>query len=489
MQAGTASEPSGSSSSFLRSLVRTKPVGRIADEGGQGEGGELKRTMGLLQLTLFSVGATLGTGIFFVLGQAVPVAGPAVVLGFVLAAVTALFSALSYAELAGTIPVSGSSYSYTYATMGELVAWVCGWCLLLEYAVSVSAVASSWGGYLNEFFHAAFGFRMPDAISNSPGTEGGVVNLPAVAIVLLAALLLLRGTSESATANTIMVFLKMAVLAFFCVVAFTAFKTGNFSDFAPMGFAGISAAGSKVFFSYIGFDAASTAGEEAKNPKRDLPLAILLSLLIVTVIYVLVGIAAVGVMPWGDFTSQTSLADVLNMATGGSTWPALILSFGVVISMGTVVLTVLYGQTRILFAMSRDGLIPKIFERVGRSAVPVANTLIVAGFVSLLAAVVPLGQLAEATSIGTLFAFSLVNLGVIVLRRTKPDLPRSFRTPLYPLTPILGVAFCIYLMYGLDTITWVVFLIWTAAGLAAYFAYGHRHSRLARRPGPTVKEH
>ncbi|WP_308287041.1 amino acid permease [Actinomadura parmotrematis] len=468
------------SAGLLHSLFRTKPIDQVVHEDGQGEGGELKRTMGLWQLTLFSVGATLGTGIFFVLGQAVPVAGPAVVLGFVLAGVTALFSALSYAELAGTIPVSGSSYSYTYATMGELVAWVCGWCLLLEYAVSVSAVASSWGGYLNDFFDAAFGFTLPQAISHTPGDEGGVVNLPAVIIIALAMVLLLQGTSESATANTIMVSLKMVVLAFFCVVAFTAFDTGNFSSFAPMGWAGISAAGSKVFFSYIGFDAASTAGEEAKNPKRDLPLAILLSLLIVTVIYVLVGVAAVGAMPWQDFDSDTSLADVLNLATGNASWASLILSFGVVISMGTVVLTVLYGQTRILFAMSRDGLVPKVFERVGRNSVPVANTVIVCAFVALLAAVVPLGQLAEATSIGTLFAFSLVNLGVIVLRRTRPDLPRSFRSPLFPITPIIGVALCVYLMAGLESVTWLVFLIWLAVGMVAYFGYGRRNSKLAR---------
>ncbi|WP_245681454.1 amino acid permease [Actinomadura kijaniata] len=473
--------------SLLQSLTRRKPAERIAAEGGHGEGGELKRTMGLLQLTLFSVGATLGTGIFFVLGEAVPVAGPAAVLGFVLAAVTALFSALSYAELAGTIPVSGSSYSYAYATMGELVAWVCGWCLLLEYAVSVSAVASSWGGYLNSFLESAFGSRLPAAISASPGSEGGMVNLPAVLIVFLVTLLLLRGASESATANTIMVFLKVAVLAFFCVIAFTAFRTGNFADFAPMGAAGIAAAGSKVFFSYIGFDAASTAGEEAKNPKRDLPLAILLSLAIVTAVYVVVGLAAVGALAWREFDSETSLADVLNAATGGTTWPALVLSFGVVISMGTVVLTVLYGQTRILFAMSRDGLVPRVFQRVSRGSVPVANTVIVSTFVALLAAVVPLGQLAEATSIGTLFAFALVNVGVIVLRRTSPDLERSFRVPLFPLTPVLGVLFCIGLMVGLDGITWVVFLIWTAFGLAVYFAYGRRHSVLGR-TASTAKE-
>ncbi|MEU8799908.1 amino acid permease [Spirillospora sp. NPDC048819] len=478
MTAGTARE------SFARSLLRTKPVDRIVAEGGQGEGGELKRTMSLLQLTLFSVGATLGTGIFVVLGEAVPLAGPAVVLSFVLAAVTALFSALSYAELAGTIPVSGSSYSYAYATLGELVAWVCGWCLLLEYAVSVSAVAVGWGSYLNAFFDSAFGFTIPAAISNPPG-EGGIVNVPAVIVVLFATLLLLRGTSESAAANTIMVFLKIGVLLFFCAVAFTAFESRNLESFAPMGWAGLSAAGSKVFFSYIGFDAASTAGEEAKNPRRDLPLAIIFSLVIVTVIYVLVGLAAVAAMHWERFElsgSEASLAQVLDEATGQS-WPSMILSLGAVIAIASVVLTVMYGQTRILFAMSRDGLVPRVFQKVspGRR-VPVANTIIVALFIGILAAVIPLGRLVDATSIGTLFAFALVSVGVIVLRRTRPDLPRSFRTPLFPLTPLLGVAFCLYLMVGLGGATWTVFLLWILVGLAAYFLYGRRRSRLASGP-------
>nr|WP_250904330.1 amino acid permease [Actinomadura sp. NEAU-AAG7] len=467
---------------MVRELLRTKPVDRIVAEGGQGEGGELRRSMSLLQLTLFSVGATLGTGIFVVLGEAVPKAGPAVVLAFVLAAVTALFSALSYAELAGTIPVSGSSYSYAYATLGELVAWVCGWCLLLEYAVSVSAVAVGWGSYLNEFFAKAFDVTMPAAISNSPGEGGGVLNLPAVAVVAIATFLLLRGTSESATANTVMVFLKIAVLLFFCAVAFTAFRGGNLTPFAPMGWAGISAAGSKVFFSYIGFDAASTAGEEARDPRRDLPLAIVLSLAIVTAVYVLVGLAAVGAMHWTRFElsgSEASLARVLDEATGRS-WPSMILSLGAVVAIASVVLTVMYGQTRILFAMSRDGLVPHVFQKVSpRRAVPVANTLIVAAFIAVLAAAVPLGRLVDATSIGTLFAFSLVSVGVIVLRRTRPDLPRSFRTPLYPVTPLLGVGFCVYLMVGLGGVTWMVFLLWTLVGLAAYALYGRRHSRLA----------
>ncbi len=272
--------------------------------------------MSLLQLTFFSVGATLGTGIFVVLGEAVPLAGPAVVLSFVLAAVTALFSALSYAELAGTIPVSGSSYSYAYATLGELVAWVCGWCLLLEYAVSVSAVAVGWGSYLNAFFDSAFGFTIPEEISNPPG-EGGLVNIPAVVVVLIATLLLLRGTSESATANTIMVFLKIAVLLFFCAVAFTAFRSGNLSAFTPMGWAGTSAAAR-----CSSPTSASTPPPPRARRRRTPPrpaLAIVLSLAIVTVLYVLVGLAAVAAMHWQEFEisgAEASLAQVLNVATG-----------------------------------------------------------------------------------------------------------------------------------------------------------------------------
>ncbi|NBE95388.1 amino acid permease [Nonomuraea sp. KC401] len=462
-------------------LLRTKPTERIVAEGGRGEGGELRRTMSLWQLTLFSVGATLGTGIFVILGQAVPKAGPAVVVSFLLAAFTALLSALSYAELAGTIPVSGSSYSYAYATLGELVAWICGWCLMLEYAVSVAAVSVGWGEYLNSFLRSLAGFTLPDAITRSPGQDGGVVNVTAILIVLLATWLLLHGASESARANAVFVLIKIAVLLFFCAVAFTAFRSGNLAPLAPMGVAGITAAASQVFFSYIGFDAASTAGEEAKNPKRDLPLAIVFSLAIVTLVYVLVALAAVGAMPWTEFdpdSTEASLAYIADLAMG-ATWPGLIVSFGAVIAIASVVLTVMYGQTRILFAMSRDGLIPRVFQKVDpRRQVPVANTFIVALFISVLAGLVPLGQLAEATSIGTLFAFAIVNVGVLVLRYRSPEIPRSFRVPFFPVTPVLGAIFCLLVMAGLAGVTWLAFALWMLVGLACYFLYGYRHSRL-----------
>nr|WP_281361231.1 amino acid permease [Actinopolyspora biskrensis] len=433
----------------------------------------------MTQLTMISIGATLGTGIFVVLGEAVPKAGPAVVLSFVLAGLTALFSALSYAELAGMIPASGSSYSYTYATLGELVAWVCGWCLILEYGVSVAAVAVGWGQYLNELLHLTVGVTIPEAFSQPPG-EGGLVNIPAVVVVLLAMFLLLGGARESARANAVMVVIKIATLLVFCAVAFTAVRDGNFTPFMPLGMAGVSAAGATLFFSYIGFDAASTAGEEARDARRDLPRAIVLSLFVVTVLYCLVALAAVGAMPWTSFAdAEAVLSQVLTQATGAGVLWSVLLSVGALVAISSVVLAVMYGQTRILFSMSRDGLVPRVFSRVDeRTGTPRKNVVIVSLAVAVLSAAIPLGSLADATSIGTLFAFGLVNVAVLVLRRNRPELPRGFRVPLSPVTPLLGAGFCVYMMASLGAETWLVFLGWMAAGLAFYFAYGMRKSRL-----------
>jgi len=463
-------------------LFAVKPVVDVTHEPySEGEAvSHLRRTMGPVSLTFFSVGAIVGTGIYVILGEAVPAAGPAVLVSFVLAGLTALFSALSYAELAGALPVSGSAYSYTYATLGELVAWIVGWALVLEYGVSVAAVAVGWGQYLNEFFVTSIGLSIPDALSQPPG-EGGYVNLPAIVVVLGAMVLLLRGTRESTRVNNILVVLKVVILLVFVVVAFTAFDSDNLRPFAPLGWAGITAGASLVFFSYIGFDAASTAGEEAKNPRRDLPVAILVSLVIVTALYLLVALAAVGAQHWQDFEGsggEAVLAKIMRVVTGES-WPAALLSFGAVISIASVVLTVMYGQTRILFAMSRDGLIPSLFSRGSRhSGVPTANTLVVGTFIAVLAGLVPLGALAEATSVGTLFAFMLVNIGVIILRRTRPDLPRTFRIPLFPFPPAIGVGFTIWLFTGFGGSTWVAFLVWLLAGLAFYATYGYRRSHL-----------
>ena len=478
--------------SITQQLFRVKSADVIVAEGaGEAvpgatgdESTHLKRTMGLFALTMFSVGSIVGTGIFVILGTAVPLAGPAILLSFVLAAFTCLFSALSYAELAGTIPVSGSSYSYAYATLGEIVAWIVGWCLMLEYGVSVAAVAVGWGQYLNEFFLDTTGWVIPDAWSQPPDS-GGTVNVTAIIVVVLCAFLLLRGASESATVNSIMVVLKIGILVFFCVVAFTEFDPSNLTPFLPLGFAGVSAAAGQVFFSYIGFDAASTAGEEAKNPRRDLPLAILGSLLIVTIIYVMVTLAAIGALPWVEFEGQGGEAVLATIARNvtGSAWAPALISLGAVISIFSVVLVVMYGQTRILFAMGRDGLLPKIFTRVNpRTQVPTANTIIVTVVIVILAGFIPLGQLAEATSIGTLVAFAIVNVGVVVLWLARPDLNRTFRTPLFPALPIIGVAFNLYLVASLRAITWLVFGLWMVVGLVIYFLYSRRHSTVSNEP-------
>ncbi len=456
-------------------LMRRKPIADLVADSGQGQGGSLRRSLGLWQLTMLSVGATLGTGIFVVLGEAVPLAGPGVALAFVIAGVTALLSALSYAELAGMIPVAGSSYSYAYATMGELAAWVCGWCLMLEYGVSVAAVAVGWGQYVNELLQLVAGVSLPESLSSPPG-DGGILNVPAAVVVVLAMVALLGGARESARINTAMVLIKTATLVLFCALAFTAVQDGNYSPLLPLGMGGVSAAAGKLFFSYIGFDAASTAGSEARHPQRDLPRAIMLSLVLVTVLYCLVALAAVGAMHWTLFEgTEAALSKVLGGTTG-----SILLSAGAIVAVASVVLTVLYGQTRILFSMSRDGLVPPLFSRVDeRTGVPRANTLLVSGFIAVLSAVVPLGALADATSIGTLFAFALVNLAVVVLRRRNPELPRSFRAPLVPLVPLLGVLSCCYLMLSLGAATWVAFGVWMLAGLLIYFAYGRRRSSLS----------
>jgi APA family basic amino acid/polyamine antiporter len=468
-----------SAPSLGHQLLRRKPVDQLRAEAAQGvDGLPLRRTLGVWHLTMISVGATLGTGILVVLGTAVPLAGPAVWISFVLAGVAALLSALSYAEMAGAVPTSGSSYSYTYATMGEGIAWVCGWCLVLEYAVSVAAVAVGASEYVDETLRV-FGLHLPTALSAPPG-DGGVVNLPAAALVVIAMLVLLPGVKESAWVNTLMVLVKIALLVFFVVVAFSAFRAGNFEPLAPMGAAGVSAAASRLFFSYIGFDAASTAGEEAKDPRRDLPRAIIGSIALITALYILVAVAAIGARSWTSFSAdEASLVRIVVDVTGQPV-VALVFSIGAVIAIASVVLTVLYGQTRILLTMARDGLVPPVFGRVSRrTGTPVANTLIVGVVVAVVSALVPLGELADATSIGTLVAFALVNVSVIVLRRTQPDLERSYRVPLFPVVPVLGVLFCVYLAVTLGAGTWTAFGIWMAVGAVLYLAYGRRHSTVA----------
>ena len=467
--------------SLRAQVLRRKPVLEMEAETGSETGqSELSRSIGLFQLTLFGVGATIGTGIFFILSETVPNTGPAVIWSFVIAGTVAGLTALCYAEMAGAVPVSGSSYSYAYATLGELPAMAVAACLLLEYGVSGAAVAVGWSQYLNELLDNLFGFRIPDALSQAP-EQGGVLNLPAVILIFLCALLLVRGASESAKVNTVMVLIKLGVLVLFIVLGVTGWSSNNLADFAPFGTGAITAAAGAIFFSYIGLDAVSTAGEEVKDPHRTLPLAILFALVIVTTMYVLVTLVAVAAQPYRDFGGQEAgLSAILERVTG-STWPATVLAAGAVISIFSVTLVVLYGQTRILFAMSRDGMIPELFHRVNpRTLTPVPNTIIVATLIALLAGLIPINFLAEMTSIGTLVAFMVVSIGVMVLRRTAPDLPRGFRVPGYPVTPILAVLGCLWIIKDLRAVTIWVFLVWVSIALTWYFLYGIRHSHLGR---------
>jgi APA family basic amino acid/polyamine antiporter len=447
---------------------------RDTEEKGQ----SLQRVIGLLDLTALGLGAIIGTGIFVVIGEAIGDSGPAIILSFVLAGVTCAFSALAFAELSSSIPVSGSAYTYSYATLGELAAWIIGWDLILEYAVSVAAVAVGWGQYFNDLADSLFGFKLPDSIANPPG-EGGSFNLPAVFIVLAVTAVLCIGIRESARFNTIMVFVKLAVLAFFLAVGVTAFHSGNLHPFAPKGLNGVVTASSVIFFAYIGFDAISTSGEETKKPGRDLPIAIIGSLAIATVLYIAVSVVAVGALPFSKLKGSAAPLSAVMKDGVGLDWAANIISFGALVAITSVVLTILYGQTRIMFAMCRDGLMPRKFANVNeRTKTPIRITATFGLLIAAVAAFVPLKEIVKLVNIGTLFAFIVVNIGVIILRRTKPDLERGFRVPFVPVFPIIGTILCLYLMKYLSAATWLRFAGWLLIGLVIYFTYGIRHSRL-----------
>ncbi|MEW2303232.1 amino acid permease [Streptomyces sp. NPDC006655] len=451
----------------------------LAESGADRAGHGLRRTMGLFQLICFGIGAIVGTGIFVGLSDSVAQAGPAVVVSFVLAAVTCVFTALSFAELGGAIPVSGSSYSFAYAGLGETTAFLVGWCLLLEYGISISAVAVGWSQYVNELLHSLTGLQLPHALSAGPG-DGGVVNLPAVIVIAMAAVLLVRGVRESARATAAMAAVKLAILLAFCAIGFSAFKDGNLVPFSPAGLGGIGAGTTAAFFSYIGFDAITTAGEEAKNPRRDIPVAILVCMGVVTLLYCAVALAAIGAIGGGQVAGRpAALSYVVNRVTG-STVGGGVIAFGAVVAIASVVLAVMYGQTRILMSMSRDGLIPRVFEKVSpRTATPVAGTLIVAAVFAVPAAFASLDAVMNLCTIGTLAIMAVVNIAVLALRRREPALARTFRVPLYPFVPLLGVGFCLYLMYETGWTTWLQFTVFLAVGLLAYLAYGRRNSTLA----------
>jgi len=461
-----------------RGLWARKPVEQLVAETE--EGGGLQRSVGALDLTALGIGAIIGTGIFVIIGEAIELSGPAIILSFLLAGITCVFSALSYSELASSIPVAGSAYTYGYATLGELAAWILGWDLILEYGVSVAAVAVGWGGYLQDLLDSLFGFSVPDALAGPPG-DGGTFNLPAVALVLGVSALLAYGVKESARANTAMVVFKVSVLLFFIVVGLLSFDSGNLQPFAPQGVGGIESAAAIIFFAYIGFDAVSTTGEEAKKPARDLPIAIIGSLAIATILYILVALTAVGLATQDELAgSEAPLTEALRTGSGIGSWAGDLLSLGALVAITSVVLTVLYGATRIIFTMARDGLFPRAFTKLSRRRVPARLTLGLGAFIALIAAFVPLSAIAELVSIGTLFAFLVVNLGVILLRHTQPDLPRRFRVPFVPVLPGIGALLCIYLMLQQPLVTWMRFGLWMLAGLLIYLVYGRTHSRLQR---------
>lgn len=439
----------------------------------------LTRNLGLVQLTSLGVGATIGTGIFFILSEAVPMAGPAAIISFIIAGVVAGLTALCYAELAGAVPAAGSSYSYTYATLGELAAVAVGACLLLEYGVSAAAVAVGWSEYVNKFLANVFGFQIPAALSSAP-EAGGLVNLPAVILVFLCGFMLSRGASESATANAVMVVVKILVLGVFVAIGLQGWNTDHFQGFWDAGASGILGAAGLIFFSYVGLDAISTAGAEAKNPRRNMPLAIILALVIVVSVYVAVAVVAIAAQPTAEFEGQEAgLAEILTKATG-SDWPATFLAAGAVISIFSITLVVMYGQTRILFSMAKDGMIPAAFGRVSKKHVPLFNTVVVTGVVALLAGLLPINFLAEMTSIGTLIAFFVVSLGVMILRRRRPDLERSFKVPLYPVIPILSMVGCLVIILELRPVTILVCFIWILLAFVWYGFYGFRNSKLNR---------
>jgi APA family basic amino acid/polyamine antiporter len=494
----------------MSQLFKRKP---IADLVHDGEGAQsLKRTLGAGDLIMLAIGAVIGAGIFGSIGSAAAGqlgpngevirygAGPALVVSFVFLGACCALAGLCYAELASMIPQAGSAYAYSYATLGELVAWIIGWDLILEYAVGNVAVAISWADYFKSLLAGwadlpawlTTGYRT-SLLSSDPAVRAlldsaphvaGVpvlVNLPAFAIVMAITWLLLLGARESATANNIMVAIKLIVLAIFIVGGLTHINTANYHPFAPHGITGIGNGAAIVFFAYIGFDAISTAAEETRNPQRNLPIGILGGLAICTLIYIVIGAVLTGMVPAADLgKSADPLAYALNAT--GLQGLAKVVAFGAIFSMAAVLLVFQYGQPRIFFAMARDGLLPQWAAKVdAKTHIPYVTTLITGVFVAAWALIGDAAETYDLTNIGTLFAFILVCIGVIVLRYTDPDRVRPFRVPFVHVVGVLGASLCLYLMYNLPTLAWVRFLWWLAIGLALYFAYGYRHSRLRAR--------
>ncbi len=454
-------------------LFRVKPIETML--AGTREC-RLKKTLGALDLVLLGIGCIIGTGIFVLTGvAAAEYAGPGITLSFVLAGLACAFAALAYAELAAMVPVAGSAYTYSYAALGELVAWIIGWDLALEYTVGASAVAAGWSAYFTGLLKAG-GVELPKYLTAVPA-DGGLVNLPAIVIVAVLTGLLVVGTKESAGFNRVLVFVKLGAVLLFLFLATPHVNIANWSPYLPFGFHGVAAGAAIVFFAYIGFDAVSTAAEEAKKPNRDVPVGIIGSLLVCTILYIAVAAVLTGVVPYQQLNNAEPVAYALR-SIGNNLGGALV-AVGAICGITTVLLVLIYGQSRVAFAMSRDKLLPpgicKVHPRFGT---PYLMTLLTGAVVAVLSGFLPIGVIAELCNIGTLFAFCLVAVGVWVLRSRRPDIDRPFRCPAIGIVSPLAVFFAAYLMFNLPLATWIRFAVWFAVGLAVYFAYGRKHSAL-----------
>lgn len=459
------------------SLFRKKSVEElIACTRGEHE---LKRVLGPVELIFFGIGAIIGTGIFVITGVAAAnYAGPALAVSFVISGAACLFAALCYAEFAAMVPVAGSAYTYSYTSLGELWAWIIGWDLILEYTVSISVVAIGWSGYMASFLKAA-GTGLPPYLASSPGSGGGLVNIPAMLIIALITVLLITGVKGSARVNTAIVVLKISVVIFFIVIGVTQVNPANWTPFLPFGWGGVIAGAAIVFFAYIGFDAVSTAAEEVRDPGRDLPIGILVSLVVCTLFYIVVSLILTGIVPYTLLSTPAPVAFALEYVN--ISWAAGIISVGAVLGITSVILVLMFGQTRIFFAMSRDGLLPGAFSTVHRVfRTPVRVTILVGVVTAILAGLLPLESMAELVNIGTLAAFIIVSIGIIVLRKTNPEIARPFRCPFVPVIPVLAIGFCGYLIIALPTITHIRFVVWLVIGLMIYFFFGRYRSKLAR---------
>lgn len=462
----------------MSNVFRKKPIKDLIAETKGDKG--LKKALGAFDLTLLGIGCIIGTGIFVLTGvAAADLTGPALILSFILAGLACCFAALCYAEFASMLPVAGSAYTYGYAGLGEIWGWIIGWDLILEYAVGIATVAIGWSGYVVNLLNN-MGIHLPKAVTLSP-FEGGVVNVPAMLIIGLIAWLLISGVRNTSGVNSVIVVIKVAVVLLFIILAVWRVKPGNWTPFMPYGFGGVVSGAAVVFFSYIGFDAVSTAAEETRNPQRDMPRGIIYSLLICTALYIVVSGILTGIVKYTAYKTPAGHAAPVAYALDqiGIHWGAALVSVGAICGITSVCLVLMYGQSRIFFAMARDGLIPKTFGSVDpKHQTPALSTIIVATVCAVTAGFFPISIVSELVSIGTLVAFIIVCAGVIVLRRTRSDLKRSFKVPFFPVTPILGIISCAYLITGLQPATWLRFVIWFALGMIVYFAYSRKHSLL-----------